>query len=156
MIKRVLIICCLGLLLAGCATGKGITSIDGGESKVFEAPEYAIRGSTQYDQNWIDSQVEGGVAAFGWPRPKPRPPELDARSVPRTAVAKAAPSKGFIKRIRDKVATLKPEKPVEFVGAPIVPAVAPRPEPPAPPPRKRDAVDELLGIDPPLTFRPLR
>jgi hypothetical protein len=151
MIRRLLTICVLGALLGGCAQRIGTTSIEGGEARVFERPEYAIRGATQYDQNWIDSQIEGGVAAFGWERPKPRPPELDAKPLP--AAARAAPKKKSIfRRARDRVSGLKPAKPVEFVSAPIMPAVKLRAEPPVPA-RKRDAVDELLGIDPPLVVR---
>lgn len=52
-------------------------SLDGAKA-AFEAPPYAVKGKTSYDQRWIDGQVESGVAAYGWTRPKPRPPEMDA------------------------------------------------------------------------------
>ena len=48
------------LALAGCQT-TGIGSVKGGECKIFERPPYAVRGVRQYDQDWIDSTVEGGV-----------------------------------------------------------------------------------------------
>jgi rare lipoprotein A len=99
MIARILIICAVGLLLTGCQSGKMLTTIPGGEAKVFEAPPYAVRGVTKYDQGWIDSQVEGGVAAFGWPRPAARPASLDKH--PAVRPVPAPKKRGIIKRIKD-------------------------------------------------------
>ena len=131
-------------LLAGCAAN-GITSISGGESKVFEPPPYVVLGKTKYDQNWIDSQVEGGVAAFNWPRPKPRPPELDKLPKPKVYVAPPK-KKRLISRIKDRVWPAVGTAPVVIVPAsgPAV-SVVPKNEPP---PQPRAVVDELLDPAP--------
>jgi hypothetical protein len=60
------------MLLTGCA-GSLPASVAGGECKVFAPPDYAIRGKTQVDQNWIDDTEEAGIAACKWSRPKARP-----------------------------------------------------------------------------------
>ncbi len=65
----------LALTMAACGTLRP-ASVGGGECRVFERPEYAVLGQTRYDQNWIDSNTEAGVAACGWQRPKPRPQAL--------------------------------------------------------------------------------
>src|SRR4051794_15671112 len=75
----------LPLLLAGCAS-RGPASIAGGECKIFEAPQYEVRGKRAYDQDWIDSQVEGGVGGCHWTRPKPRPASLEAAPSGKIAV----------------------------------------------------------------------
>jgi hypothetical protein len=46
-------------------------------SAASSAPEYAVRGKTKYDQNWVDDTVESGVGGCGWQRPAARPPALD-------------------------------------------------------------------------------
>lgn len=148
MIARVFAIL-ISSMLAGCGGGKTLTSIQGGESKVFEAPPYIVKGKARYDQNWIDSQVEGGVAAFGWPRPAPRPPAIDAPAVKRKAVAlaKKKPAKpSFAKRFKDRVTAPFTASPPLVASPPVLaaPALEP-PAPPAPPPKPRDAVDELLN-----------
>lgn len=147
MIARVVAIL-FALLLVGCGGGKTLTSIQGGESKVFEAPPYVVKGKARYDQNWIDSQVEGGVAAFGWPRPAPRPPALDAPVKKKAAVPppKKKPVKqSFAKRFKDRVTA-------PFQAAPPVVAPPPVVTIPAPesPPKPRDAVDELLQPSEPI------
>src|SRR4051812_8683264 len=115
----------LALLLAGCAS-RGPGSIAGGECKIFEAPRYEVRGQQSYDQDWIDSQVEGGVGGCHWQRPARRPAELDAapgarQSATRSAVVKPA-RRGILRRIRDRVLPHKVEAPA---AAPIEPAPAP-------------------------------
>ena len=77
---RALIVASLGISLAACASNNGVKSLDGAK-EAFDAPPYAVKGKTSYDQRWIDGQIEAGVAAFGWQRPKPRPVELDAPKV---------------------------------------------------------------------------
>jgi hypothetical protein len=134
MIARVAAVALLAVPLAGCFEAtRG--SIPGGESKVFEAPKYAVKGKAQYDQNWIDSQVEGGVAAFGWKRPAARPASLDARS---SAKLVKAPSKrpGIVKRIKSRVWPAK--------GSPVLPTPVAPEWPTAAPVAPRDPVDELL------------
>lgn len=122
-------------VLGGCVTTDGVPSVVGGECKVFTGPQYAVRGSRPYDQDWIDSTVEGGVGACKWARPAPRPAALDTPHAPRPAAApKKRPS--LVKRIKAKV----------WPTATVAP-IAPAPEPPAPvaPPAPRSAIDELLN-----------
>jgi hypothetical protein len=135
MIARIGLLAVIAIALGGCMqTFTG--SISGGESKVFEAPPYVVKGRAPYDQNWIDSQIEGGVAAFGWKRPAARPPEIDAPRAKRKVVIPVK-KKGLIKRIKDRVVApfTKPVAPV--VESPPVATPAPQPKP-------RDPVDELL------------
>lgn len=131
-----LLLPCLG----GCVTTGG-GSVTGGECKVFEAPKYAIRGATQYDQDWADSTIEGGVGACKWVRPAPRPAELDA--------PKAAPKPHKLPAKKNWLWRLKwPHKAVApVVNVPEVPvAVTPIADPPpAPPPAPRSVIDELLN-----------
>lgn len=120
-------------LLGGCVTtGEG--SVTGGECKIFTAPQYAIRGARSYDQDWIDSTVEGGVGGCKWKRPAARPASLDTKPAHK---AKAAP--------------LPKPKPLWLQmlrSAPVAPVAAPEPltvlpaEPDAPAPRS--VIDELL------------
>jgi hypothetical protein len=118
---------------------------------VFERPEYAVLGQTRYDQNWIDSNTEAGVAACEWQRPKPRPQALG-----RPAGANHAPAQkkrpGLIGRIKRSVA------PSDRAQS-NAPAVTPTPEPPpvpAAPAKPRDPVDELLEPDDPPPAKPPR
>jgi hypothetical protein len=157
---RAFILLLVASFLAGCQHN-GPTSIEGGESKVFEPPEYAVLGKTQYDQNWIDNTVEGGVAAFKWPRPKPRPPEFDKAPAPR-AVAAPVKKKGFIRRLKERVLPAKkrawpaatapvvqsPPPVAAPVAVPPPAAAAPPPPPPPPPPKPRSDLDELLEPTP--------
>jgi hypothetical protein len=140
MIARLAIILGIPLLLGACQT-TGIGSVGGGECKIFERPQYVVLGKRPYDQDWIDSQVEGGVGGCGWQRPKERPASLDAVPGQKTkVVAKPVKKRGIIKRIKDRV--VRPfTKPVDpIIESPPPPVVAA----PAPPPPPRDPVDELL------------
>lgn len=122
----------VSVAIAGCAGNSLPASVVGGECKVFERPEYAVRGKRRYDQDWIDSQVEGGVGGCGWKRPKPRPASFDA---PRTKKPVPLPPK---KRTLVERITAPFTKPVEpVIESPAVPMLLPVPKP-------RDAVDELL------------
>ena len=87
---RALIVASLGISLPGCVSNDTIRSLDGAK-EAFEAPPYVVKGKTSYDQRWIDGQVEAGVAALGWSRPKPRPVELDAVPLPTKAPVKKTP-----------------------------------------------------------------
>jgi hypothetical protein len=71
----------------------------------MERPPHVILGKTQTDQDWIDGEVEAGVAACGFPRPGPRPASLDAPPATRQVAAPPPPPKrrGIIKRIRDRI-----------------------------------------------------
>jgi hypothetical protein len=127
------------LSLAGCMeTFKG-GSIENGESKVFERPPYVVKGKRPYDQSWIDSQIEGGVSAFHWKRPAPRPASLDAPPSPKQVKAKAAKRPGLVKRIKARV---WPTNAPAVIATPVAPEWSDTqpPQPAAP----RDPVDELL------------
>lgn len=161
MIARIALLMLTSLFLAGCGhTFSG--SVAGGESKVFEPPPYVVKGKTRYDQDWVDSQIEGGVAAFGWKRPAPRPPELDAAPTrARKIVPAKAKKKSLIRQVMDHMRQSK--RPIGSepaaktsdrwpdVGAPVPVMPPPEPQPveppaspPAPPP-PREPVDELLS-----------
>lgn len=140
MIARIAVLALLAPLVAGCNQTTGGGSIAGGESKVFAAPPYVVKGKAPYDQNIIDEWVEGGVAAYGWKRPAARPAALDAK--PARGKVAAVPKKkpGLIKRIKDRVTTWPPAATAPVVDTPVPPA--PVVAPALPP---RDAVDELLN-----------
>lgn len=140
---KFLILIPVGFALGGCMqtlTG----SIAGGESKVFQRPEYVVLGKTSYDQNWIDNQVEGGVAAFGWKRPLPRPASLDAhvttKQVTKISLAKKT---SFIKRIKAKLHFVRPA-PVPFTNAVMPPLPEPAPPVVVVAPAPRSPIDQLL------------
>jgi hypothetical protein len=138
MIARLALLAVAALWLAGCQT-IGPASVKNGECKIFERPEYAVRGKRTYDQDWIDSQVEGGVGGCGWRRPKPRPASFDAIVAPKAATI-APKKRGLLKRFRDRVTAPWPNLPTAAVeplpAQPIVKAAPPR-----------DPVDELLFPD---------
>ena len=121
---------------------------------MFERPEYAVLGRTGYDQNWIDSNTEAGVAACGWQRPKPRPQGLDkATGGKRLGPAKTKRS-GLISRIKRAVlpSAHAPTSAPAATSTPEMPSV------PAEPAKPRDPVDELLEPSdaPPAKLQPRR
>ncbi|UFW75218.1 hypothetical protein [Bradyrhizobium sp. WU425] len=137
MIKIISIVL-LTALLGGCAS-RGPGSIAGGECKIFEAPPYEVRGARAYDQDWIDSQVEGGVGGCRWKRPAARPASIDAAPV-RKATPAPVKRKSLVRRIRDRVLPAKVEAPaVPLESVPTLPIVTP----PAPRP-PRSAIERLL------------
>lgn len=138
MIRPLAMIACVALL-AGCQTDNP-GSIAGGESKVFERPPYVVKGKRPYDQSWIDSQIEGGVAAFGWKRPAPRPTSMDALPSS-TMPVKAAKRPGFIKRIKAQV---WPTDAPAVTPTPVAPEMPPPFASVQVPATPRDPVDELL------------
>ncbi|WP_247337456.1 hypothetical protein [Bradyrhizobium sp. 147] len=139
---RIVSIAAIALLLAGCAS-KGPASIAGGECRIFEAPKYEVRGQRDYDQDWIDSQLEGGVGGCHWKRPQKRPAALDAAPVPRVAPAKPA-RRGILRRIRDRVLPARAAPPAAVLPLePVPPPVIAAPAPPAPRP-PRSAIERLL------------
>lgn len=140
-----MVLLALAPLLGGCMqtlTG----SVAGGECKIFERPTYAVLGKRPYDQDWIDSQVEGGVGGCNWPRPAPRPASLDAAPV-KPSIVSAKPKPGFVKRVTARVRRAWPKGAVAPIDVPIVPvpaaSVAPA-SPSEPPEKPRSAIDELL------------
>jgi hypothetical protein len=106
---------------------------------VFERPDYVVLGQTRYDQNWIDSNTEAGVAACGWQRPRPRPQALSKSpgAKPHAPAKKKRP--GLVGRIKRTVAP-------SASAQPSAPAPIPTSEPSVPvaPAKLRDPVDELL------------
>lgn len=144
------------LAVGGCATNNSPASVKGGECKIMEPPPHVILGKTQNDQDWIDGEVEGGVAACGFARPRPRPAALDAPPATRQVAEPTPPpkKKRLIQRIKERVWKPKTKPIVELPAiitqgpqpAPAaVPPPSPPPQPPAPP---RDPVDELLNPTP--------
>lgn len=136
------------LALGGCATAPQ-GSVGGSECKVFERPQYVVRGARQYDQNWIDSTIEGGVGACGWARPAPRPAELDAPVSRAPQKAKAVPKKrkpAWLRMLR----SLHHPKPAPVPVTPIADPAPPEPAPVAvpelpPPPPSCSPIDKLLS-----------
>lgn len=129
--------------LGACATAPH-SSVGGGECKVFEAPPYVVHGVRQYDQDWIDSTVEGGVGACKWARPSARPAEMDAKPAAAKVPAKH-PRRKFFQALRS-VWPAHVAKPVAATPEPVAaPMLTPLPaEPAAPAPRS--AIDELLLV----------
>jgi hypothetical protein len=117
---------------------------------VFERPDYAVLGQTRYDQNWIDSNTEAGVAACGWQRPEPRPPALKEPSRFRHLTPPKKKRPGLIRRIKRAVA---PNANAQS-RPPAAPPAQEAPSIPAAPAELRDPVDELLEPDeaPPLAL----
>jgi hypothetical protein len=165
----------LGLLsmtatLAGCAGTRLPASVKGGECRVFERPEFVVLGKRQYDQRWIDGNVEAGVGGCGWQRPAKRPPALDAAPSGRPLVVVPQRRASLMSRtfghIRKRVPPLPRARPGSVEPAPfeaprpaniVVPDVlaVPDPEPEAaPPPPPRAPVDELLSPTAPATAEP--
>lgn len=117
--------------LAGCAGTKLPASVAGGECRVFERPEYTVKGATQYDQDVVDNFVESGVGGCNWKRPLPRPAGWTTHTVGgKTVPVPAKKRAGIVKRIKERV--FAPEAPPPVAIAPI-------------PPKPVDPVDELLG-----------
>jgi hypothetical protein len=138
----------LAPLLGGCVTD-GTGSVAGGECKVFEAPQFAVRGATQHDQDWIDPTIESGIGGCKWKRPAPRPAEWDAPKV--RNVRKVAPDAKPAKKpplwlkmlrsplVKSPLVVSVPEAPPAIVPEPAPAIAAP---PLAPPPCR--PIDELL------------
>lgn len=150
MNARLFFLLLLALPLGACGHDFG-GSVAGKECKVIERPEYAVRGLRRYDQDWIDSTVEGAVGACHWQRPAPRPAFLDAPpSPPRLRAIPPPKKRGLLKRIRDRVMpAARPDAQVAPVlepqPLPDVSAAPPaEPETPPPPSKPRSAIDELL------------
>lgn len=138
MIARLAALALLAVSLGGCMqTLSG--SVAGGESKVFERPPYVVLGKTRYDQGWIDSQVEGGVASFGWKRPAPRPASLDAPAARKAKAAAPVKKRDVLKRTKDRVVHPFTKPVAAVVESPPLAVIVP-----AAPPAPRDPVDELL------------
>jgi hypothetical protein len=129
------------LLLGGCATAPGPGSVATGECKVFEAPRYAVKGARPYDQDWIDSTVEGGVGACKWQRPAARPAELDTpprAAKPKVATVKPKKNPLWVRMLHWRKSA-PPAAPTE--ASPTLTVLPAEPDAPAP----RSAIDELLS-----------
>lgn len=111
---------------------------------MFEAPQFAVRGQTRYDQNWIDGNTEAGVAGCGWKRPQVRPAELGRAAAPRAPIAKKKPTlRARVKAIVHPAAA-EPEQ--------VAPSATSASDPPAATPQPPN--DDLLA--PPATAPPVR
>lgn len=146
---RLSVIMLLAPALAGCDMQTFKSSV-AGTCPAFEAPAYVVKGQRQYDQDWIDGNVEAGIGACNWARPQPRPAAIEAGA----NIARAAPVKprGMLKRAAARVKKSIWPAPSAVPSAPLPepePEPAAAPEPPAPPPKPRDPVDELLQPDEP-------
>jgi len=80
----------VAIILGGCANPT-IGSVAGGECKLTHTPAYAVRGKTEYDQEWVDDTTEALVRGCKQPRPKARPVSLDAPKVVTRPAAEQAP-----------------------------------------------------------------
>jgi hypothetical protein len=134
---RAVILVTSGMFLTACAS-RGPASIAGGECRVFSAPDYAIRGKAQVDQNWIDDTEEAGIAACKWSRPQARP------------VAKVAPHKAALIQHKKpiKKPVVKSPKPVGHIMPPTSqpePVTVPPPDDVIPEP---EIVSPTEKIDP--------
>lgn len=132
------------VMLAGCTGTKLPASVSGSESKVFEAPPYVVCGVARYDQKWIDENIESGIGAFGWDRPKPRPAALGPCAPPKATTAVPLPKRKptVIQRIKARVTGAAPVEPVPYIAQPV--ALAP-PAVPVAPAKPVDPLDDLLG-----------
>jgi hypothetical protein len=135
-------------------------SVKGGECRVFERPQYAVLGKRQYDQRWIDGNVEAGVGACGWKRPAKRPAALDAMPSGRPLVVvpqrrASLMSRTFGRLHRAPVPRARPgqrrpvppeaPRPANIVVPDVLAVPEPEPEAAPPPPPPRAPVDELLS-----------
>lgn len=80
-----------GVLISGCASKDKFASLTGpdGACSAFTPPPYVVKGKTRYDQQWVDTQTEAGVAGCGFKRPGPRPASIDAKPTVAKVVYKA-------------------------------------------------------------------
>jgi len=70
-----------------------MASVAGGEDHALKGPEFVVKGATDFDQRWIDETTEAGIAALGWKRPEPRPPEWDKPLAKTAAVSQPVKKK---------------------------------------------------------------
>ena len=68
----------IGIAFGGCAANSQFATF-GGAGPSLPRAEYAVKGKTAYDQDWIDRTIEAEVAGFGIARPAARPAGLDAK-----------------------------------------------------------------------------
>jgi hypothetical protein len=141
----------LALTVTACGTLRP-ASVASGECRVFERPDYVVLGQSRYDQNWIDSNTEAGVAACGWQRPKPRPQALGMPPSVKHHTPAKKKRPGLVGRFKCVIAP-------SASAQPSSPAATPIPEPrliPAPPVAPRDPIDELLEPTDAPPAKPLR
>jgi hypothetical protein len=162
----------ISVAIAGCAGTNLPASVAGGECRVFERPEYVVKGARRYDQNWIDGNIEAGVGACGWKRPAARPASVDATdTIPPPPAPQVSRARRVMNALRHPIKSYKAHRAAKKAGSvapapvpvarpvppPAVPTVPPPAlhtpttfDPPAPAPvvptptKKRNAIDELL------------
>lgn len=64
------------LTACGPEREKPVASVKG-ECRVYKRAAYAYAGKSRHDQQWIDEQIESGVAGCRFKRPDPRPAAWD-------------------------------------------------------------------------------
>lgn len=106
-----------------------------------------VLGKTDYDQDWIDGNIEAGVGGCRWARPAPRPAELD--TVPGyVPPAKPLPPKRkkLRQRIKEKIWPAAQAAPVIQTPVPEIRTVTSRAGPPTPEPpqAQQSPIDALL------------
>lgn len=68
---RLLLLVLLASALASCQTASDRRAATlKGACDSFVAPRDVVEGKRRTDQRWIDGQVESGVSACGWARPR--------------------------------------------------------------------------------------
>lgn len=138
--------------LAACGTTK-LPGSATGLCDIIPKAEYAVKGVTQYDQDFVDEAVTAG-ATCGHPAPKARPAEWDTArpKAPSAAKGRRTPKPGLVSRIRDAIIPrahaapppLPAERPASLPAADPPPVIEAKPEP-KPEPKPLAPVDELLG-----------
>jgi major membrane immunogen (membrane-anchored lipoprotein) len=68
---RIAFVIATTILLTACqsSSDKRAATIKGACDS-FVAPGSVVHGNTHTDQRWIDGQIESGVSACGWRRPR--------------------------------------------------------------------------------------
>jgi major membrane immunogen (membrane-anchored lipoprotein) len=68
---RIAFVIAATLLLTACqsSSDKRAATIKGACDS-FVAPVNVVQGKTRTDQRWVDGQIESGVSACGWRRPR--------------------------------------------------------------------------------------
>lgn len=143
----------VAVLIAGCSTNKIPASVFGGSCEIHPKAEFEVRGTTPYDQGWIDETIAVNTEVCKHERPKPRPTTMDPAPRPAPAAKPAKPARrGLLSRLR--------RQPVAAIPTPAPrPAVAPAAEAPRvvparaepvpveePAPKTCSGIEELLKL----------
>src|SRR3974390_184279 len=80
----------IGIAFGGCAANSQFATF-GGAGPLLPRAEYAVKGKTAYDQEWIDRTIEAEVAGFGIAPPLARPASFDPKPVVKAKAVVAPP-----------------------------------------------------------------